>query len=253
MSKFAMTQQDLTHAENARLVIDFLHRAMMHHALWFSEVSHQLGREQAYAVLTEVTERSSQIMFQRLGKTLGFTVNNGVPSPFSDLPETELNALKESVAVNWLANDGVWFQALEKSRGMHDAKRCNDSCWSNFSPLEAQMIKTFIALPENPGLEGLKRALGFRLYATVNKQEITEETSNSFVFRINECRVQVARKRKGMDDYPCKSGGMAEYLTFAETIDSRIKTECIACPPDEHPDSWYCAWKFTLEEVSSVS
>ena len=116
--------------------------------------------------------------------------------------------------------------------------------------MEAQLIKKFLALPEQPGLAGLKQALGFRLYATVNKQEIVEETANSFIFRMNECRVQIARKRKGMADYPCKSGGMAEYPTFAETIDPRIRTECIACPPDEHPESWYCAWEFTMEDPS---
>jgi hypothetical protein len=40
---------------------------------------------------------------------------------------------------------------------------------------------------------------------------------------------------------------MVEYPTFASTIDSRIVTECVGCPPDEHPDKWFCAWKFTLE------
>ncbi|GAI20039.1 unnamed protein product, partial [marine sediment metagenome] len=73
------------------------------------------------------------------------------------------------------------------------------------------------------------------------------ETPNSFIFQMNECRVQDARKRKGLDDYPCKSGGMAEFPTFAESIDSRIKTECISCPPDEHPKEWYCKWRFTIE------
>ncbi|MBN2646053.1 MAG: hypothetical protein JXR59_11355 [Desulfuromonadaceae bacterium] len=246
MVEQARIQQDLDHHANARLVIDFIHRAMMHHALWFAEVSHQLGRERAYQILAEVTQRSSEILFQRLGKTLGFSVDKGVPAPLLELSAAELNGLKESIAVNWLANDGVWFQALEKSRGMDDAKRCNDSCWSNFSPLEAQLIKNFLSLPECPGLDGLKRALGFRLYATVNQQEIIEESATSFIFRMNECRVQAARKRKGMPDYPCKSGGMAEYPTFAETIDRRIRTECIACPPDDHPDEWYCGWKFSI-------
>lgn len=248
MSESMQSQQDLSHEDNARFVIDLMHRAMMHHALWFSEISHQLGREVAYDLLAEVTKTSSQIMFQRLGKTLGFDVTNDIPAPLTNLPEAELKAFKESVAVNWLANDGVWFQAVEKSRGMPDAKRCNDSCWSNFSPLEARMVKSFLGLPERPGLAGLKQALGFRLYATVNQQEIVEETADSFVFRMNNCRVQAARKRKNMPDYPCKSGGMAEYPTFAETIDPRIKTDCIACPPDKHPDNWYCAWKFILTE-----
>jgi len=75
---------------------------------------------------------------------------------------------------------------------------------------------------------------------------ITDETPGSFVLQMNDRRVQSARKRKGLDDYPCKSGGMAEYPTFAEAIDPRIQTECIGCPPDAHPEGWYCAWRFTL-------
>ena len=104
-----------------------------------------------------------------------------------------------------------------------------------------------LELPEQAGLDGLKKALQFRLYAYVNKQSFIEESEKSFVFQMNECRVQVARKRKGLDDYPCKSGGLVEYTNFAEAIDSRIKTECIACPPDKHPEEYYCAWRFSIE------
>ena len=184
---------------------------------------------------------------KRLSKTLGFEMDEDIPKPLLDLPDEKLNELKEKVAVNWLANDGVWFQAVEFSKGMFDAKRCNDTCWGYFSPLEAWSIKRFLKLPENSGLEGLKKALQFRLYATVNKQTICEETENSFVFQMNDCRVQSARKRRGLDDYPCKSGGLVEYTTFVEAIDSRIKTECIGCPPDKHPEEWYCAWRFSIE------
>ena len=102
-------------------------------------------------------------------------------------------------------------------------------------------------MKKNPGLEGLKKALQFRLYAFINEQSLADETETSFIFRMNKCRVQDARKRKGLADYPCKSGGLVEYTTFAETIDSRIKTECICCPPDMHPDEFYCAWKFFIE------
>jgi len=34
--------------------------------------------------------------------------------------------------------------------------------------------------------------------------------------------------------------------TIAGTIDSRIKTECIGCPPDKHPEEWFCAWRFSI-------
>ena len=98
-----------------------------------------------------------------------------------------------------------------------------------------------------PGLEGLAAALNFRLYARLNKQSVVSEDEGTLILRMNECRVQSARIRKGLADYPCKSAGLVEYSRFAEFIDPRIRTECIACPPDEHPAEWACAWKFILE------
>ena len=85
-----------------------------------------------------------------------------------------------------------------------------------FSPFEAHSIKKLLGLSENPGLEGLKRALGFRVYESINVQSISDETENSFVFRMNECRVQVARKRKGLDDYPCKSAWTGRVQLFCQ-------------------------------------
>jgi hypothetical protein len=66
---------------------------------------------------------------------------------------------------------------------------------------------------------------------------------------MNDCRVQSARKRKGLPDFPCKPVGIAEYAYFAHTIDDRIRTEVICCPPDDHPEEYYCAWLFNLEDT----
>ena len=241
-----MQTGNLSKQEKSKIILDFFHRTMMHHAIWFAEVQHQMGREKAYKALDAAWQKSFAIQMRRLGKVLGYEMEDGIPQPLLDLPDEKLDDLLEGSAINWLANDGVWFQAVEFEYGMNDAKRCNDSSWAHFSPFEAWSIKRILGLPEQAGLEGLKKAFQFRLYAFVNKQSIVEETANSFVFRMNECRVQVARKRKGLDDYPCKSGGLVEYTTFAEAIDSRIKTECIACPPDKHPEEYYCAWKFSI-------
>ena len=95
-------------------------------------------------------------------------------------------------------------------------------------------------------MKGLKRALGFRVYARINVQSFEEEEENAFIFRMNECRVQIARKKKNLVDYPCKSAGLVEYAYFARAIDPRIRTECIGCPPDAHPDDWFCSWRFSL-------
>ncbi|MCD4656438.1 MAG: DUF6125 family protein [Planctomycetes bacterium] len=164
----------------------------------------------------------------------------------NELSENDLKNWLMDAAKLWLAHDGLWFQSVEKKRGIEEAIEHDKNAWTFFSPLEAKRIKGRLNLPDNSGLEGLKKALDHRLYAILNKQEIVEETDTSFVFRMNDCRVQSARKRKGLNDFPCKPVGIVEYSTFATEIDSRITTECICCPPDEHPEQYYCAWKFTL-------
>ena len=226
---------------------DFLHRTMMHYAFWYSETEKQFGKDKAFEILHQAWNRFFDIFLSRIGKALDFEIKNGFPAPFNSLSSEQADKLKNALAVNWLANDGVWFQAIEFSQGMKEAKMVNDSTWSQFSPFEARTIKKKLGLADSPGLEGLKEALQHRLYAHVNNQDIVEETEKSFVFRMLECRVQHARKRKGLDDYPCKSGGIIEYTTFAETIDSRIKTQVLSCPPDPHPEEYYCAWRFFID------
>lgn len=238
--------ENLSHEENARFVVDLFHRITMHHALWFTEVRHQMGQEKALEMLTKATRKSAEIQMKHLSQLLGFRMVDGVPSPLLEMEPEKLDGLKTRMAKNWLVGDGVWFQTIEKAEGMNEAKRCNDSCWAHFSPFEAHSIRQLLGLPQNPGLEGLKKALGFRVYACINSQSVVDETDESFVFQMNKCRVQDARKRKGLDDYPCKSAGLVEYSYFSRAIDSRIQTECIGCPPDIHPPDWYCAWKFIL-------
>jgi hypothetical protein len=44
--------------ENVKLIIDFFHRLMMHHAMWFAEVQHQLGTEKAWEALETAWEKT---------------------------------------------------------------------------------------------------------------------------------------------------------------------------------------------------
>ncbi len=243
-----METEKLTKKEKVKLIFDYFQRTMVHHAMWYAEVRDLFGIEKAGEILENASSLSTKIQLKRLSKTLGFELEDDYPETILHLEDKKLDALKEAVAVNWLANDGVWFQAVEFTEGMVEAKACNDAAWSHFSPYEAIRIKKILGLGEFPGLEGLKKAFYYRIYADVNKQSIGNETDDSFDFYMNECRVQMARKRKGLDDYPCKSGGIIEYSTFAATIDKRIKTSVIGCPPDKHPDEWFCGWHFYIEK-----
>lgn len=237
----------LSKKEKLKLIFDFQQRTMVHFALWYQEVKEKLGNEKAAHLMEEAWQKSFSIQMKRLSKVLKFELNDGFPQFLLDLDDEAVDSLKEAVAVNWLANDGVWFQAVEFSEDMKTAKFCNDQAWSKFSPYEALRIKKQLNLSEHPGIPGLKKAMEYRLYGTVNQQSFANETETSIDFYMNECRVQNARKRKGLDDYPCKSGGIIEYTTFAQTIDSYIKTRVIGCPPDQHPETWYCGWHFYIE------
>lgn len=165
-----------------------------------------------------------------------------------DLSREQLLALLDDFAKRWLAHDGLWFQAVERHWGMDAAIELDAEAWDAMTAIEARRIKEFLGLPEQGGLDALAEALQFRLYARLNQQEIIRPDERTLIFRMNRCRVQEARVRKGLPDFPCKSVGLVEYSGFARGIDARIKTTCLACPPDEHPPEYFCAWMFTLEQ-----
>jgi hypothetical protein len=149
-------------------------------------------------------------------------------------------------AKNWLAHDGLWFQAIEKTHGMDVAIEADRAAWEKFTVVEARRIMERLGLRPGGGIPALLECLQHRLYARLNIQEATEVTATRAVFTMRDCRVQSARKRKGLPDFPCKSVGIVEYTEFARTVDPRIRTRCLACPPDAHPDDSWCSWEFTM-------
>jgi len=163
-----------------------------------------------------------------------------------DLTKEELWALLKDASKNWLAHDGLWFRAVENKFGIDAAMELDRKAWENFTVIEAKRIMKRLGIEPGGGIPALVHALKFRLYAHINVQETKEVSETRCVFHMNRCRVQEARKRLGLHDFPCKSVGIIEYSGFAKTIDPRIKTKCLVCPPDPHPPDVWCAWEFTL-------
>jgi hypothetical protein len=151
-------------------------------------------------------------------------------------------------AKNWLAHDGLWFQAAEKKFGMEAAIEIDTEAWRYFTVIEAKRIMDRLGMKPGGGIPALVECLKHRFYARLNLQESIDVSEKSAVFRMIDCRVQSARNRKGLPDFPCKSVGLVEYSEFARTIDPRIITRCIACPPDAHPAEFFCAWEFSIAE-----
>jgi len=165
----------------------------------------------------------------------------------NNLDREDLLKLIDIYCKNWLAMDGVWFQSVERKLGMDEAMEHDINAWRSFSVIEAKRIKEFLKLPERSGIEGLRRALTFRLYANINQDE-TIVQDNVLMYRTLDCRVQNARKRKGMEFHPCKAVGIVEYTCFSKEIDDRFECEAISCYPDMTDETCNCSWKFTLSE-----
>jgi hypothetical protein len=165
-----------------------------------------------------------------------------------DFSKDELIELLRDAAVNWLAHDGLWFRAVEDKFGLEAALELDRNAWEKFTVLEAKRIMKRLGLAEGGGIRALVQALKLRLYAHINVQEMSEITEDRLVFRMRSCRVQEARKRQGLAPFPCKSIGTVEYSGFARTIDPRIETGCLTCPPDPKPEGTWCAWEFSLKK-----
>ncbi|MCM1565222.1 MAG: DUF6125 family protein [Dehalobacter sp.] len=164
----------------------------------------------------------------------------------NDLTKEELLELNKIYAKNWLAHDGLWFQSIEEKYGMDMAIEMDRETWRRFTVIEARRLIEFFGLGKNSGIAGLKKALLFRLYSTLNEDEIVVEEESVLVYRVKTCRVQHARRKKGLPDFPCKSVGVIEYSLFAKTIDDRFETEVLSCHPDITNIDYNCIWKFTL-------
>jgi hypothetical protein len=160
----------------------------------------------------------------------------------------QLIDMLEDTAKNWLAHDGVWFQAVEENYGMDEAIRLDAKAWERFTVIEAHRIMKRHGIEEGGGLPALEQALKLRMYANINIQSTTWVDEHTLRFEMNDCRVQSTRQRKGLPDFPCKPVGLVEYAGFARAIDPRIQTRCIACPPDPHPETFFCAWEFSLAD-----
>lgn len=242
--------EELDQARLVEFLGEMLHRSLLHYGLWFDSAGLQMEADRFPAAEQRVFRAALANNLRRLAKLFGFAVDEmGVPERIKAMDREALAEAIRAMAVNWYTADGIWFQELEGIYDLDLAKRANDSVWARYAPYEARQIMGFLGLAEGCGLAGLRSALPLRSAALINTYAYEWEASGDLVLRVRDCRIQQARHRRGLPDYPCKSAGMVEQTFFARVLDPRIVTQCVACPPDAHPAQWTCAWRFSLPEV----
>ena len=169
-------------------------------------------------------------------------------NPYETMDRDELLRALKMFAANWLAHDGCWFLGAEDRFGLDVAIDLDRRAWARFAEAEARRIERTFGVPPGGGLESLERALGLRMYSLLNEQHAEWlDDGRRLRFTMDVCRVQETRRRKGLADFPCRTVGEVEFSTFARTVDPRIRTRCLHCPPDAS-EGRYCAWEFSVGE-----
>jgi hypothetical protein len=166
---------------------------------------------------------------------------------YEELTHHDLIAILKAYAKCWLAHDGCWFLSVEEDLGTEEAIKYDREAWRKFAPIEARRIMEARNIAAGGGLPALSEALKFRMYHALNEQE-AQLSENTLIFEMKGCRVQEARRRKGLPDFPCKSVGVVEFGGFAKAVDERIETECVQCPPDQLGPGEFCRWSFKIKE-----
>jgi hypothetical protein len=167
---------------------------------------------------------------------------------FSSMTREDLLRAVEMFAKNWLAHDGCWFLAAEEQFGLEIAIKLDGLSWQRFAAAEARRIMATFNIAPGGGLQALEQALGLRMYSVINSQQVKwSDDGKRLRFFMDTCKVQQTREAKQLQAFPCKQVGLIEFETFARTVDPRIKTTCLYCPPDT-PEGSCCAWEFSLDQ-----
>lgn len=162
------------------------------------------------------------------------------------LSKGTLIELAEMYARNWQTLDGLWFQAVEAEYGLEAAVRLDLKNWEKQSVIEAERIKKTLKL-DGGGLGSVLTALSFMSWQLASPPfEYEKKSRELIVFYYPRCPVQEGRKRQGKKEFPCKAMKLLLFSNLARVVEPRAIVKCLVCPPDPHPDEFWCRWQLAM-------
>lgn len=163
---------------------------------------------------------------------------------FKDMDESGLRNYIEFLLRQYRVVDAFWFISIEERYGREVAEEINEWIWSRVGSLAGKDIRKRYHIQET-GLEGFTKTLKLFPWTILGEHHI-EQRGDEVILTVPACPPQVARLKRGLEEYHCKEMHRKEFIHIAKEVDLRIRIKCEFAPPDPHPEKLFCKWRFHL-------
>ena len=142
--------------------------------------------------------------------------------------------------------DGLYFLGIEEKFGTEAATEIDAKVWQIMAQIEAKSLRRMFQIGKNADIPAIMNLLRKSSWALDQPFKTLEISDKKAILSIDRCRTQMARLKKGLNEFPCKKVRFGYLKNFAKTLNPKMKVKCIVCPPDKHPSNLWCKWEFRL-------
>ena len=161
------------------------------------------------------------------------------------LPKEKLVDYIYLIHKNFWTLHGNYIMNLEKRYGEGVAMEFEDLAFGRAAEVQVYRLKEFFGLGDD--MSALMKIFDFSEFCSNIEYEFLEVTNNRLIWRVTKCPMQLTRLEAGLPEIACKLSAMPINERIAKTVNPKMKSTCITCPPDPHPPDRWCEFEFKIQ------